>query len=266
MNENLDVGVVIPTFNSGLTIERALQSVLNQTLLPSHIVVVDNGSTDHTIEVIERVRHDAAPRITTVLLNTNTGPGNARNVAWDLIDCPLVAFLDADDSWHPEKLRLQVNLIARHPNHRLFGHRTRIASQDLGDDPVVCTNNEVVSYFSLNHFLIRNRISTPTVMVRASVKERFNVDPWFAEDYGLWTSIVSAGHAAVVSSLPLTTLYKAPWGASGLSSHLHEMYRGELTVLSRLRSAGRLPRVKYEASRLWIGAKYLRRRLRYRYV
>lgn len=266
MSENLDIGVVIPTFNSGLTVERALQSVLNQTLLPSHIVVVDNDSTDNTLDVIERVSRDAKTRITTVLLNTNTGPGNARNVAWNLIDCPLVAFLDSDDSWHPEKLRLQVNLVARHPNHRLFGHRTRIAGQDLGKGDDVCAKSEVVRYFSLNHFLIRNRISTPTVMVRVSVKERFDVDPWFAEDYGLWTSIVSAGHAAVVSSLPLTTLHKAPWGESGLSSRLHEMYRGELTVLSRLRSAGRLPRFKYEASRVWIGAKYLRRRLRFRHV
>jgi len=118
------VAVVIPTFNSSLTIERALESVVGQTRLPTEVIVIDNASEDDTVARV-RTFTSKFPQITWVIevSPTNIGPGAARNRGWNLATSDLIAFLDADDSWHPEKLRLQGEIVRMFPESVLFGHR-----------------------------------------------------------------------------------------------------------------------------------------------
>ena len=124
------VAVVIPTFNSSVTIERALESVVGQTCLPTEVIVIDNASADDTVA---RVRTFASkyPRITWVIevSPTNIGPGAARNRGWNLAKSDLIAFLDSDDSWHPEKLRLQGEIVRMFPESVLFAIGTSFSAQ-----------------------------------------------------------------------------------------------------------------------------------------
>lgn len=94
--------VVIPLFNKAPHIERAIASVLEQTLPPHEIIVVDDGSTDGSLEIV-RAMEDA--RIT-VLTRSPPGPGGyaARNLGVEASRGEWVAFLDADDLWYPEHL------------------------------------------------------------------------------------------------------------------------------------------------------------------
>lgn len=110
MPDDPSVAVVIPAFNAAATIRRALASVLGQTQPPTHIVVVDDGSTDDTFDIVARY----GPTVT-VIRQENAGVSVARNVGVAACDTTWVAFLDADDEWLPAKLERQREVLAAHP-------------------------------------------------------------------------------------------------------------------------------------------------------
>ena len=258
------VTVVIPTFNSAATIKRALDSVLAQTVLPSRLVVVDNASTDSTPLIVEKVAADSRCEMELVRQPRNTGPGAARNAGWDLVRTQFVAFLDSDDSWHPTKLERQLDIARRHPDDCFFGHKTASYTSSKtagasGAAPPIGSGR--INYYSLRHFLIRNRVSTPTVMLRSELPFRFPIEHWYAEDYSLWTAILAAGHRAVVHDLALTTLHKAAWGEAGLSAKLDDMHAGELIVLDGLRRSHAITTIEHMMFSKWMTLKF-RRRLR----
>jgi len=258
------VTVVIPTYNSAATIKRALDSVIAQTALPSRVIVVDNASSDATREVVEKVAVDSHYDVELVRQPRNGGPGAARNAGWNLVETPFVAFLDSDDSWHPTKLERQLDVARQHADDCFFGHTTTSSRRsDTTDVPATTPliGSGRITYFSLRHFLVRNRVSTPTVMLRSNLPFRFPTEHWYAEDYALWTAILAAGHRVVLHDLALTTLHKALWGEAGLSAKLDEMHVGELLVLDALRQNRAIGAIEHVAFRNWMRLKY-RRRLR----
>lgn len=99
------VSVVIPTFNRRKFVVSAVQSVLAQTHKPIEIIVVDDGSTDGTVNELQATFGD---EVRVVALPTNVGRSVARNTGWELAQGELVAFLDADDIWLPQKIEKQV--------------------------------------------------------------------------------------------------------------------------------------------------------------
>jgi glycosyltransferase involved in cell wall biosynthesis len=102
------VSVVLPTRDRAAVVGRAVASVLAQTFSDSELIVVDDGSTDNTIDVI---RSFADPRLRVVRLTESGGPSRARNEGVRVSRGTLVAFLDSDDEWLPGKLDRQVTLI-----------------------------------------------------------------------------------------------------------------------------------------------------------
>ncbi|NDE72185.1 MAG: glycosyltransferase family 2 protein, partial [Actinobacteria bacterium] len=95
----LSVSVVIPTHNSSATIERAVNSVLAQDLLPTELVIVDDCSTDNTVELVRTIAIPDSIDVKVVRLDTNLGPSAARNAGWNVAGGEFIAFLDSDDSW-----------------------------------------------------------------------------------------------------------------------------------------------------------------------
>jgi glycosyltransferase involved in cell wall biosynthesis len=97
------ISCIVPVFNGEKYLGEALQSILRQTHRPLEIIVADDGSTDGTAAVVSaygaRVRH---------LKQSNSGPAAARNLGLRAAQGDFVAFLDADDLWHPEKLERQL--------------------------------------------------------------------------------------------------------------------------------------------------------------
>jgi glycosyltransferase involved in cell wall biosynthesis len=96
------ISCIVPVFNGARYIAEALESILNQTYRPLEVIVVDDGSTDHTPAVMrgygDRIRS---------IRQDNGGPAAARNRGLSEATGDFVAFLDADDLWHPEKLERQ---------------------------------------------------------------------------------------------------------------------------------------------------------------
>lgn len=108
------VGVVIPTFDRAHTLARALDSVFAQTLPPQQVIVVDDGSTDSTAELVA-----GYPGVC-YLRQENRGVSAARNLGIRHCGCDWIALLDSDDEWLPEKLRVQFEALAENPGYRLI--------------------------------------------------------------------------------------------------------------------------------------------------
>lgn len=105
------VSVVIPTFNRAQKVVRAISSVLSQTFTDVEIIVVDDGSTDGTKKEVEQFDD----LVTYVAHSSNLGVSAARNTGIKRSGAPLIAFLDSDDHWLPEKLAVQVCFFDEHP-------------------------------------------------------------------------------------------------------------------------------------------------------
>ncbi|MFI5364166.1 MAG: glycosyltransferase family 2 protein [Candidatus Binatia bacterium] len=94
-------GCALPTYNRETLIDRSIRSVLNQTYRDFELIVVDDGSTDTTMEEVQRI-HD--PRMRTIRIAENRGAGAARNVGIRHAAGRFIAFQDSDDEWVPVKL------------------------------------------------------------------------------------------------------------------------------------------------------------------
>lgn len=106
------VGVVIPLYNKGTLVRRALNSVLNQTYQDFEVIVVDDGSTDEGPDV---VRECLDPRVR-LIQQANAGPGAARNRGFQETQAPYLTFLDADDEWLPRFMDECMEGMRRHPD------------------------------------------------------------------------------------------------------------------------------------------------------
>ncbi len=106
---NIDVTVVIPAYNSEKVIARALDSVFAQTVQPQKIIVIDDGSTDNTGDVVRKYSNIL------YVVQKNAGPAAARNHGIKLANTEWIAFLDSDDYWYPERLQCQWEIISKNP-------------------------------------------------------------------------------------------------------------------------------------------------------
>lgn len=110
------ISVVIPLYNKEKSIASTLRTVLNQTFSDYEIVIVNDGSTDGSVEEIEKVQDD---RIRLVH-QPNAGVSAARNRGIEEAKGDLIAFLDADDEWKPEYLATQYHLFQKYPECSVF--------------------------------------------------------------------------------------------------------------------------------------------------
>ena len=122
----LKVSVIIPVFNGERFIREAIQSVMDQTYPPLEIIVVDDGSSDKTADI---VRHLSGARPILYRRQSNQGAAAARNAGVSLAQGEWIAFLDADDVWYPEKLAIQVEHFKTYPDVPFF-----YSDMDIIDD------------------------------------------------------------------------------------------------------------------------------------
>lgn len=220
-----DVSVVIPCFNSEATILRALDSVLQQTLVPNEIIIVDDCSSDSTESIVSLLLHlNSSINIKYIRLSVNFGPSKARNVGWNNSMSTYVAFLDADDTWHPEKIEIQYEFMKKNSYIDVCGHVSELFKEEIDEVP---KKKEYLLFF-LHHLLIKNRFSTPSVVIKREISFRFNEKMRYAEDYNLWLNLADSGHFIAFIPAPLCYLYKERFGEAGLSSNLIHMWLGEI--------------------------------------
>lgn len=259
-NSYADVSVLIPCYNCASTIDRAVSSVWNQTCKPFEVILVEDCSSDGgaTLQVLYELR-DRYPEqwIKVMPLPVNEGPGNARNIGWDMARSKYVAFLDADDSWHPQKIEIQYTWMEEHPQVDFSGHLYR----QIGDNyrPSVISKKYKARRITTGQLLFSNNICTPSVMLKKDIPQRFDNSKRHSEDYLLWLKIAFEGNAVWRIELPLAFIHKAPFAAGGLSRDLWTMEKGELDTYKQMHTLGYLKSMGLISCSIFSLVKYLRR-------
>lgn len=184
------ISVVTPAYNAARHIGETLESVVAQTLPPLEIVVVDDGSTDDTVGVVERF----GDRVR-VVRQENRGCGAAFNRAIAEASGDYVALCPADDLWEPRKLEWQTEALDRHPEVDVaFGHARRfgLVEDEYPRPPATgLLDNDVLLPALYEH----NFIADPSAVVRRELYDR--IGPYReggdAEDYEFWLRALRAG-------------------------------------------------------------------------
>lgn len=262
MTDKALVSVVIPCYRCSRTLERAVASVAAQTLRPAEVILVDDASGDETRGVLEKLQAQFETGwIKLVFLDKNVGAGSARNAGWAVASQPYVAFLDADDAWHACKIEIQYGYMTTMPEVVLCGHGFRQLQQgllptwDIGPGEA-----QIVRKWAM---LLSNQFVTPSAMVKRDIRWRFIERQRYMEDHMLWLRVVCAGERVVKLPAALTAIYKAPFGATGLSSRLWLMERSDLGNYRRLCREGYINRLQLALLAGYSFVKYLRRLLIY---
>ena len=254
----LPVSVVIPCYECANTIERALASVASQSYRPAELIIVDDASNDFTLrKLFELKKRYGEEWMRVIPLERNCGPAVARNVGWETATEKYLAFLDADDAWHPRKIEIQYTWMTRHPEVVLTGHRCLFIGSKV-TDPRLPQNWGAFRVRPLR-LLISNKFLTRSVMLLRELPYRFNKDKRYSEDYLLWLEIVLNGNIAWYLDLPMGYFYKAPFGEGGLSGSLLNIEKGELDTYRRLYRQGLLSGFLTLCLIIFSLAKHLRR-------
>jgi glycosyltransferase involved in cell wall biosynthesis len=256
------VSVVIPCYRCATTITRAVASIAQQTKKPAEVLLVDDASGDGTLEVLQDLAQQHAGWIKVIALNKNQGAASSRNAGWEAASQSYVAFLDADDAWHPKKIEIQYAYMSAHPEVMLCGHGHRVTKQtDALPDWVI--GEWKVERIHKRALLLSNKFITPSAMLRRDVKQRFVKGQRYMEDHMLWLELVCSGAVVTKLSAELAAIYKSPFGAAGLSVQLWPMEKNELNNYARLYSSGCINLVEWLSLGLYSLLKYVRRMLIY---
>jgi teichuronic acid biosynthesis glycosyltransferase TuaG len=191
------VSVVIPVYNAAGFVAEAIASVLAQTMPDWELIAVEDGSSDDSLAILQGLATD--PRITVLSGGPNRGPGPARNRAIAAARGRFIAFLDADDLWHPEKLARQLAFMAQGPVLSCTGY-TRVtlatgATADVG----------VPARITRNALLHTNTIACSSAIYDTAF---FGLRQMPAlprrQDFAFWLDLLLASDAAGLN-LPLMT-------------------------------------------------------------
>jgi glycosyltransferase involved in cell wall biosynthesis len=180
------VSVVLAAFNAENRIEATLSSILGQAFTDFEILVIDDGSTDGTVDVLRRACV-ADPRIRW-FTQANSGPGAARNRGIREARGELIAFMDHDDLWHPEKLSLQVAILDAQPDLAVVMCYSTVIGEDgislgwrLGGEAHGKVYDEMIEWDMVS--------GGSVVMVRRSALNavgHFDEKLRYREDWDLW--------------------------------------------------------------------------------
>ncbi len=187
------VSVIMPAYNAGRFLEKAIRSVMAQTVTNWELLVLDDGSSDDTLIIAQRLAQ-ADSRIRVLPNECNMGVAKTRNRGLDLCRGEYVALLDSDDVWYPQKLEAQLALM------RETGADLSYCSYAIVDVAGEKTRADylVPSTVEFQELLKQNVIGCSTVMLTAEItkKYRFETD-FYHEDYVLWLRLLQDGCKAV---------------------------------------------------------------------
>lgn len=254
------VSVVIPCFRCAATIGNAVASVAAQTLRPAEVVLVDDASGDETLEALHRVASEyEAGWIRVVALPANGGPSRARNSGWEQAGQPYIAFLDADDSWHPRKLELQMAALRADPDIALIAHRMIVRDRESTMPALRPPMRTAI--VGRRRLLLNNPFPTASVVLRRDLPFRFNENFRRVEDFLLWAQIAFSGYRCAKINQVLASWHKSNYGAGGLSGDLAAMHAAGREVGRELLRQGLVSRPEHYFARMMGTVRRARRNL-----
>jgi glycosyltransferase involved in cell wall biosynthesis len=227
------VSVVIPVYNGAKYLGAAIESVLAQSYQPIEIIIIDDGSTDDSLEVIRTF----GSRVY-VISQPNAGVGRARNVGIGRARGEFVAFLDQDDWWMPEKVQKQVRLLTDNPQaglaHTGVKHYDDVTGTFVGPlNPAL--RPEQITGNCYEKLLLGNAIYNSSVMVRKKLLDQvggfdLGISGNTVQDYDLWIRLSRESPFAYLSEELLVFRLHPEQG----TWNRRQMLNQELQLLERL--------------------------------
>ena len=250
------VGIVIPLYNKGPYVERAVRSVLAQTHGDWRLVVVDDGSTDDGPQRVEAL---ADPRIT-VSRYPNGGVSMARNRGVAELDTEWIAFLDADDEWHPDFLRRAASVIDEANQHLVAVGTGRYCDSCGGTPFQNCRQDPwfVTGYFDMCTTYDTAPLSSSSCVVnRPALLQAGGFPPgvWHGEDSDTWMRLAWLGPIAFVPETLATYHDKTP--GNTLSAMPPHGWGFPVHPRTFRRWRGRIPAALMESSRRYVANEVL---------
>ena len=232
MNNSPLVSIVIPTYNHAPMLQRALTTVVEQTYQNWNAIVVNNFSTDNTLEVVAAFND---PRIRVVNFRNNGVIGASRNEGIALSTGTYVAFLDSDDTWVPSKLEKCVEILESGSD--LVCHAEFWIDESGKSRLVAYGPSEAATHHNLIYK--GNRISTSATVVRTALLKEvhgFDVSPELisTEDYDLWIRLAAKSDKFAFISEPLGEYHRHD---NNVSANIEKHLAAELALLTKHFSA-----------------------------
>ena len=190
------VSVIIPSYNRAGTIRNAVESVLNQTYADLELLVVDDGSTDNTEQVVNSIRDE---RVRYIRQPVNKGACVARNRGIQEIKGEYIAFQDSDDVWAADKLEKQMRTLQETGADMVYCGMTRHLG---GKSRYFPSDQKPNQSLTLKALLTKNKISTQTILIKKEAAEKVLFDESFRrlQDWDFSTRVLLNGYA--VAYLP----------------------------------------------------------------
>ena len=243
-SNSISISVIIPCYNSESTISRCLESIFYQTELPDEIILIDDNSNDKTLSEIELLKKKSPIKFKTLKNNENKGPGYCRNKGWEAAESSYIAFLDSDDVWVKDKIKVQKKLLIELNHPEILGATCSLKKK--------YTNK--IYKVSISKLLWKNPFCTSTVLLKKAINHRFE-NNYYSEDFMLWAKIISENNASYYGDILLAN----PIDKRGLSRNNTQMYKGEIEVIKFISS--KKNRILFLPSYLWITLKFIKRAL-----
>lgn len=175
------VSIIIPIYNSEKNLSECINSVLNQTYKNLEIIIVDDKSTDRSIDIVKKIKDK---RIKLIELKENSGAAIARNKGIELATGNYICFLDSDDYWYPEKIQKQLDFIK---------DKAFIYSEYLYLKPNKTHKASVPKSLTYEQLLKNSAIFTSTVMLNMEYLNKEDIympNIRRGQDYGAWYKIL----------------------------------------------------------------------------
>ena len=228
MNSSPLVSIVIPTYNHAPMLQRALATVIEQTYQNWNAIVVNNFSTDNTLEVVAKFND---PRIQCVNFRNNGVIGASRNEGIKLATGEYIAFLDSDDTWFPTKVEKSVSSLENGSD--LVCHAEYWIDESGKSRLVTYGPSEAATHHNLIYK--GNRISTSATMVRATLLKEvngFDVSPELisTEDYDLWIRLAAKSKKFAFIDEPLGEYHRHD---NNVSANIEKHLAAELALLTK---------------------------------
>jgi len=186
-----DVSIIVPNYNNGRYLEEFIQSVLNSTIQPARLIIVDDGSTDNSRELLNS--YNDLKFLKAIFFETNRGLTAALNKALEYAESKYIMRADPDDLLHPEKIERQLSFMEKHPEVDVLGCNVLYFSEkrkSINVSNFPTEHHEIVRTFKKGGHGVQH----PTVFVRGEVYRNYRYQPLFpGEDYEILARMVRDG-------------------------------------------------------------------------
>jgi glycosyltransferase involved in cell wall biosynthesis len=186
--------IVIPIFNKNSHLEKAVSSVLSQSFNQFELILVNDGSTDNSFDIVLKLQQKY--RTIKIINQLNQGVSVARNNGVAVATCSYIAFLDADDWWHPDYLHTMKELIEKYPDAGIYGSSYYKVKNQMEMPAKIGVEEDfqtgLINYFQVYSKTLWMPLWTGSTIIRKSVFDEFNgFNPnlRLGEDFDLWVKV-----------------------------------------------------------------------------